>query len=90
LVNSLNETISASDVTVLATNVTGDVTNEIVTPVHLGSEQTLIASETGGRSLEYDVTYNNTAGNKDAYLNLYEKDGTNTFTTTVTYTIAAM
>lgn len=85
--------INASDVTVLATNVTGDVTDEIVTPVSLsGSEQkTLISSKTGGRILKYDVTYNNTAGKNGAYLNLYKKEGgTNTFTTTVTYTIAAM
>lgn len=83
--------INASDVTVIATNVKGNnVANTATTPVSLGSEQTLISSETGGRSLEYNVTYNNELENNDVYLNLYKKGGTNTFTTTVTYTIAAM
>lgn len=84
--------IDASDVTVLATNASGNnVANTATTAVSLGlTEGTLITSTEGGRSLEYDVTYNNELGKNDAYINLYEKDGVNTFTTTVTYTIAAM
>jgi len=79
--------ISASDVTVQATNA---AKGTVYDAVPLGSAQTLIASEVGGRDLEYNVTYNNKAAKGDKYINLYEKDGTNTFTTTVTYTIAAM
>ena len=90
LVNSLNETISASDVTVLATNGTdNEVENEITEPVALGGDQILIASTTGGRNLNYNVTYNNTLGAADKYLNLYDKEANNVFTTEVTYTIIA-
>lgn len=81
--------INASDVTVLATpSVSDKGENTVTSAVALGSEQTLITSSTGGRNLEYDVTYNNEIGN-DKYINLYDKDDTNTFTTTVSYTIAA-
>ena len=90
LVNSLNETISASDVTVLATNgADNEVENEITEPVALGGDQILIASTTGGRNLNYNVTYNNTLGAADKYLNLYDKEANNVFTTEVTYTIIA-
>src|SRR5690554_35420 len=84
--------INASDVTVIATNVEGNnVDNTATSAVPLGlTGGTLIASTEGGRDLEYNVTYNNELGNNDAYLNLYDKDKDNTFTTTVTYTIAAM
>src|SRR5690554_4011287 len=84
--------IDASDVTVLATNASGNnVDNTATSAVPLGlTGGTLIASTEGGRDLEYNVTYNNELGNNDAYLNLYDKDKDNTFTTTVTYTIAAM
>lgn len=90
LTNNLNETISASDVTVLATNgADNEVENEIIEPVALGGDQILIASATGGRNLNYNVTYNNTLGAADKYLNLYDKDANNIFTATVTYTIVA-
>lgn len=90
LTNSLNETISASDVTVLATNgADNEVENEITEPIALGGDQILIESATGGRNLNYNVTYNNTLGAADKYLNLYDKDANNIFTTEVTYTIVA-
>lgn len=60
------------------------------TEVALGSSGgTLIASDKGGRDLKYNVTYNNELGGNDNYLNLYDKDANNIFTTEVTYTIIA-
>ncbi len=61
------------------------------TEVALGSSGgTLIASDKGGRDLKYNVTYNNELSEEeDKYLNLYDKDANNIFTTDVTYTIIA-
>lgn len=85
------DNINSSDVTVLAT--TGSTNggyNSVVNAVALGDEQTLITSETGGRDLNYNVTYSTKPATKDKYLNLYDKNATsNVFTTEVTYTIAA-
>lgn len=90
LTNDKGTGIDATDVTVLATNGTANsVKNTIVDAVALGSEQTLIASATGGRNLNYNVTYNNTLGAADKYLNLYDKDANNVFKAEVTYTIIA-
>lgn len=90
LTNDKGTGIDATDVTVLATNGTANsVENTIVDAVALGSEQTLIASATGGRNLNYNVTYNNTLGAADKYLNLYDKDANNVFKAEVTYTIIA-
>lgn len=91
LTNDKGAWIDASDVRVLATpGSTNGGKNTIESAVALGSEQTLIASTTGGRGLNYKVIYDNTlAGDNDKYLNLYNKDADNIFTATVTYTIVA-
>lgn len=81
--------IAASDVTVKATASGHTIVNSVSEPVALGTEKPFITSTQGGRSLEYDVTYNNELGKNDAYINHYQLKGNNTFTTTVTYTIAA-
>lgn len=90
LTNDKGTGINATDITVLATKgIDNGGENTIENAVALGSEQTLIASETGGRDLKYNVTYNNILGGNDKYLNLYDKDANNVFTTEVTYTIIA-
>jgi hypothetical protein len=91
LTNNKGKEISASDITVLATPGTDNgLVMEESEAVALGSEQkTLITSKTGGRDLKYNVTYNNELGGNDNYLNLYDKDANNIFTTEVTYTIIA-
>ena len=83
--------IKASDITVLATpSVVGKGENTTASAVSLGTtKKTLITSGIGGRNLEYDITYDNTGIEEDAYINLYKANVDNTFTTTVTYTIAA-
>lgn len=90
LTNDKGKEILASDITVLATPGTGNrLEMEEREAVALGSEQTLIASKIGGRDLKYNVTYNNALSEEDKYLNLYDKDANNIFTTEVTYTIIA-
>lgn len=90
LSNGEGKVIESTDVTILAENGTGnEVLNTTTAAVALGSEKTLITSDSGGRDLMYNVTYNNKTGIKDKYINLYKNNGVNTFTATVTYTIAA-
>jgi len=90
LKNSAEVTIDATDVTVTATNGTDNSLENSVGAVPLGGDEVLITSATGGRDLNYDVTYNNKTGTEDKYLNLYDKDENNIFTTKVTYTIVAI
>lgn len=82
--------IEAGDVSVKATAGKGKLNNVVLAKTET-TESTLISSDEGGRNLMYDVTYNNEAGASDAYINHYLNGGVekNTFTTTVTYTIAA-
>lgn len=90
LSNGEGKVIESTDVTILAENGTGnEVLNTTTGAVALGGEKTLITSDSGGRDLMYNVTYNNKTGTKDKYINLYKNNGGNTFTATVTYTIAA-
>lgn len=87
--NNTNK-IDAKDITVIAARESDDNRNDVFAEVALGSsEGTLIASKIGGRDLKYNVTYNNELGGNDNYLNLYDKDANNIFTTEVTYTIIA-
>lgn len=87
--NNTNK-IEAKDITVIAARESDDNRNDVFAEVALGfSGGTLIASEIGGRDLKYNVTYNNKLGGNDNYLNLYDKDANNIFTTEVTYTIIA-
>lgn len=85
------KTILASDVSVLATRGEGNTTGAGSQKQLSASATELITSDKGGRELKYDVTYINTAGAKDKYIDKYiAADGTESvYTATVTYTIAA-
>lgn len=82
-------TIDADDVTVRAAGTstnTGSFTDVVLSI----DPQTLITAAHGGRALKYNVTYDNTAGANDAYIDKYIKDDEteSVYTATVTYTIA--
>jgi hypothetical protein len=81
-------TISAEHVKVIATRGTS---TEIGSVALSTNPATLITATEGGRALKYNVTYDNTAGANDAYINEYKKaDGTvSVYTAKVIYTIAA-
>jgi hypothetical protein len=90
LSNGGDSNIESSDIKILAENGTdNEVVNTVSGPVELGGTETLlIDSDSGGRDLMYNITYNNKSGGKDKYINLY-KNGANTYSTQITYTIAA-
>ena len=51
--------------------------------------KTLITADKGGSALKYDITYNNTAGADNEYINhYYHGDEQSVYSATVTYTIA--
>lgn len=81
-------TIDADDVTVIATRGTS---TEIGSVALSTNPATLITATEGGRALKYNVTYDNTAGASDAYINKYKKadDTVSVYTAKVIYTIAA-
>lgn len=83
--------IPVGDVVISAANGTGNSVSATLTDVPLATtNDTLIASEDGGRDLKFNVTYDNTvAGSSDSYINKYiHPDNPETvYTTTVTYTI---
>jgi hypothetical protein len=83
--------ISAADVKVIATNGAGTNNGKFTEVALSTTPKTLITATKGGRALKYNVTYDNTAGASDAYINKYKKaDGTESvYTATVIYTIAA-
>jgi len=89
LSNGDGSNIESSDIEILAEKGTdNEVVNSVAGPVVLGEPKTLINSNSGGRDLMYNITYNNESGGKDKYINLY-KNGANTYSTQITYTIAA-
>jgi hypothetical protein len=84
--------IPVADVTVKAAN--GSTTNPEPTFADVALSTTpaaLITTTKGGRDLKYSVTYDNTEGGSDKYIDKYiSSDGTESvYTATVTYTIAA-
>ena len=83
-------TISADDVTVMATRGTSTTIGSF-TNVELSTTPTaLITADEGGTALKYNVTYDNTAGASNVYINKYIYDESESvYTATVTYTIAA-
>lgn len=83
-------TIDADDVTVKADFGTSTEIGSFTEVALSTTPATLITATKGGRALKYNVTYNNTAGASDAYINKYKKaDGTvSVYTAKVTYTIA--
>lgn len=88
--NDNTNKIAAGDVKITAEGSVGTF-YEVALATSEGSESNLISSDKGGRDLKYSVTYDNTSGANDAYINHYLNGGDekNTFTATVTYTIAA-
>ncbi len=82
LLNANGEKIAASDVKITATNGTDNTIENNVGAVSLGGDIVLITSSTGGRDLNYNVSYNNQTGTSDKYLNVYDiKNTDNKFTT---------
>ena len=66
-----DKTILASDVSVHATHGEGNTTGAVSQKELSASATELITSDKGGRELKYDVTYINTAGAKDKYIDKY-------------------
>ena len=91
-------TIPVSHVSVKATASAGNERTyaSIGTAVSLStSDQLIIQSNGGGRDLEFDVEYDNTADDADAYIDGYKSsqvdvDGATVFTTTLTYSITTI
>jgi len=82
-------TIDADDVTVRAAGTstnTGSFTDVVLSI----DPQTLITANEGGTALMYNVTYDNTAGGGNVYINNYIHPDSpeSVYTATVTYTIA--
>lgn len=90
LSNGDGSNIESSDIEILAEKGTNNkVENNVAGRVVLGEPKTLINSDSGGRDLMYNITYNNESGGEDKYINLYKNGGANTYSTQITYTIAA-
>lgn len=84
--------IPVSDVTVSAIAGAGDKNVGAFSQVTLSTAAgSLITADKGGRDMKYTVTYDNTAGGGDKYIDKYiASDMTESvYTTEVTYTIAA-
>lgn len=85
-----NDFISASDVKIRPTAL-DDYKGVSEQKLEVGSYKTIITSDKGGRDISFDITYDNTEGRGDKYIDKYHKDDTkdNTFTATVEYLIVA-
>jgi len=83
-------TIPAADVTVIATHGTSTTIGTFTAVALATTPATLIAATEGGVALKYNVTYDNTAGAGNEYINKYIHPDTpeSVYTATVTYTIA--
>jgi hypothetical protein len=83
-------TIPAADVTVIATLGTSTTIGTFTAVALATTPATLIAATEGGVALKYNVTYDNTAGAGNEYINKYIHPDTpeSVYTATVTYTIA--
>lgn len=86
------QSIPLSDVSITASNgsnTTGNFTYPIVR-LSTTNNKTLISSNSGGRNLKYNVTYDNSLATGDRYINKYFNSESNesVYTTTLTYTIS--
>ena len=82
--------IPASDVIIRPTALDGYTVSE--TNLEVNSYKPIITSENGGRDISFGITYDNTQGGGDKYIDKYDdKDVTkdNTFTAKVEYLIVA-
>jgi hypothetical protein len=82
--------IPAADVTVIATHGTSTTIGTFTEVALATTPATLIAATEGGVALKYNVKYDNTAGEANAYINKYihPDEPESVYTATVTYTIA--
>lgn len=82
--------IPVSDVSISAINGSENSLTGIFENVVLSTKpESLIKSSIGGRNLNYSITYDNSAGSSDKYINKNESKGNAVFTTEITYTITS-
>ncbi len=82
--------IPVSDLSIRAMNGSGnDLSNEYDNVVLSTNPEALIKSEVGGLNLKYNVTYDNTAGGSEKYINKTSGDNETTYSTEITYTITS-
>lgn len=89
LTNDGSDVIEASSIKVIAKaseKTEGVVANDAGVSLN-DATSTLISSTKGGVNKTFDVTY--TGDSNNAYVNNYNAEGSQSYTTTVTYTIAA-
>jgi len=87
-----DDIIPVSDVVVSATNGSDNsLLNDFSNVVLSTNPESLIISESGGRDLKYDVTYDNTAGSSDKYINKTSGQSNleAVYNTNITYTITS-
>jgi hypothetical protein len=82
------ELIPLSDVLINAVNGSDNTLVHTFDDVVLSSNpESLIRSGLGGRDLKYNITYDNTLGSSDKYINKNPNNKESVFTTEITYTI---
>lgn len=88
-VRSNSGTIDANDVTVKAAFGSNTTIGTFTDAILSTTENTLITADKGGAALKYNITYDNTAGANNNYINKYihSDSPASIYTTTVTYTI---
>ena len=85
-----DKTIPVSDVLIRATKGSDNNLTPVFDNVFLSTNpESLIRSETGGMDLKYNVTYDNTAGGSEKYVNMTSGDSEAVFFSEVTYTITS-
>ena len=85
-----DKSIPVSDVLIIAANGSDNNLPQIFDNVLLSTNpESLIRSGTGGMDLKYNVTYDNTAGGADKYVNMTSGDTESVFTSEIIYTITS-
>ena len=85
-----DKSIPVSDVMIIAASGSDNNLPQIFDNVLLSTNpESLIRSGTGGMDLKYNVTYDNTAGGADKYVNMTSGDKETIFSSEVTYTITS-
>ena len=84
------ESIPVSDVSISAINGSENSLTNIFKNVILSTKpESLIKSSIGGRNLKYSITYDNSTGSSDKYINKNPGKGEAVYTTEITYTITS-
>ena len=82
--------IPVSDVSIRATNGSDNELAQTFDDVMLStSPESLIRSGSGGFNLKYNVTYDNTAGGADKYVNMTSGDNESIYSSEIIYTITS-